>query len=74
MAVGIRSALHPQIDLSTEYRWARIANTMGEDATLTAQLVVAYLKGFQGDTLGPHSVTTLTKHFPGGGPMEVRTC
>ena len=26
MAIGIRSALHPQIDLSTEYRWARIAN------------------------------------------------
>lgn len=70
MAIGIRSALHPQIDLVTEPRWARIGNTMGEDANLTAQLVVAYLKGFQGDKLGPHSVTTVTKHFPGGGPME----
>jgi beta-glucosidase-like glycosyl hydrolase len=70
MAIGLRSALHPQIDLSTEYRWARIANTMGEDADLTSKLVVAYLKGFQGDHFGPHSVTTITKHFPGGGPME----
>jgi beta-glucosidase-like glycosyl hydrolase len=43
---------------------------MGEDANLTAELVVAYLKGFQGDNLGSHSVTTVTKHFPGGGPME----
>lgn len=70
MAIGIRSALHPQIDLSTEPRWARIGGTMGEDANLTSTLVVAYLKGFQGEELGPHSVTTLTKHFPGGGPME----
>ncbi|KAF2675856.1 glycoside hydrolase family 3 protein [Lentithecium fluviatile CBS 122367] len=70
MAIGIRSALHPQIDLTTEPRWARIANTMGEDANLTSQLVVAYLKGFQGEEIGAHSVTTVTKHFPGGGPME----
>jgi beta-glucosidase len=27
VAVGIRSALHPQVDLSTEPRWARIGNT-----------------------------------------------
>jgi beta-glucosidase len=70
MAIGVRSALHPQIDLVTEPRWARIANTMGEDAELTSELVVAYLKGFQGEKLGSHSVTTVTKHFPGGGPME----
>jgi beta-glucosidase len=70
MAIGIRSALHPQIDLSTEPRWARIANTMGESANLTSQLVVAYLRGFQGEEIGTHSVTTVTKHFPGGGPME----
>lgn len=70
MAVGIRAALHPQVDLATEPRWARIGNTWGENATLTSELLVAYIKGFQGETLGPHSVTTVTKHFPGGGPME----
>ncbi len=43
---------------------------MGENATLTSELVVAYIKGFQGEEIGPHSVTTVTKHFPGGGPME----
>jgi beta-glucosidase len=69
-AIGVRSALHPQIDLVTEPRWSRIANTMGEDANLTSELVVAYIKGFQGDKLGRHSVTTVTKHFPGAGPME----
>ncbi|XXH04176.1 hypothetical protein Hte_010589 [Hypoxylon texense] len=70
LAVGIRAALHPQVDVSTEPRWARISGTWGEDAQLTAELISAYIKGFQGDKLGPYSVTTVTKHFPGGGPME----
>ncbi|KAI1097904.1 glycoside hydrolase family 3 protein [Jackrogersella minutella] len=70
LAVGLRAALHPQVDLSTEPRWARISGTFGENAELTAELLAAYIKGFQGETLGPYSVTTVTKHFPGGGPME----
>lgn len=70
LAVGLRSALHPQVDLSTEPRWARIGGTWGEDAELTSELLVAYIEGFQGDEFGSRSVTTVTKHFPGGGPME----
>ncbi|OTA53974.1 glycoside hydrolase family 3 protein [Hypoxylon sp. EC38] len=70
LAVGLRAALHPQVDVSTEPRWARIGGTFGEDAHLTAELLAAYIKGFQGEELGPYSVTTVTKHFPGGGPME----
>ena len=31
-AVGIRQALHPQVDLATEPRWARQLQTFGEDA------------------------------------------
>lgn len=70
VAVGIRVALHPQIDLATEPRWPRISGTFGEDAHLTARLVKAYIEGFQGDTLGPESVACMTKHFPGGGPQK----
>ncbi|KAF1930425.1 glycoside hydrolase family 3 protein [Didymella exigua CBS 183.55] len=70
LAIGLRSALHPQVDLSTEPRWARIGGTMGEDANLTAELVVAYIQGFTGDEFGNQSVTTVTKHFPGSGPVE----
>ncbi|KAK1624888.1 glycosyl hydrolase family 3 N terminal domain-containing protein [Colletotrichum phormii] len=70
IAVGIRAALHPQVDLATEPRWARLGNTWSENATLTSELIVEYIKGFQGREIGPHSVTTVTKHFPGGGPME----
>jgi beta-glucosidase len=70
LAVGIRVALHPQIDLATEPRWPRISGTFGEDAQLTARLARAYIEGFQGKTLGPHSVACMTKHFPGGGPQN----
>lgn len=70
LAVGIRVALHPQIDLATEPRWARISGTFGEDAELTAALGAAYIRGLQGEQLGPHSVACMTKHFPGGGPQN----
>ncbi|WP_345320712.1 glycoside hydrolase family 3 N-terminal domain-containing protein [Candidatus Villigracilis proximus] len=70
LAVGIRISLHPQIDLATEPRWPRISGTFGEDAQLTARLVQAYIEGFQGETLGSHSVACMTKHFPGGGPQN----
>jgi beta-glucosidase len=70
IAVGIRVALHPQIDLATEPRWPRISGTFGEDADLTARLAKAYIEGFQGESLGSHSVACMTKHFPGGGPQN----
>ncbi|HEY3290951.1 MAG TPA: glycoside hydrolase family 3 N-terminal domain-containing protein [Anaerolineae bacterium] len=70
LAVGIRAALHPMADLATEPRWARINGTFGEDAALAAELTFAYIRGFQGETLGPHSVACMTKHFPGGGPQK----
>ncbi|MBW8730006.1 MAG: glycoside hydrolase family 3 C-terminal domain-containing protein [Terrabacter sp.] len=69
-AVGIRAALHPTLDLATEPRWARQAGTFGQDPDLVTELGVAYLKGFQGDSLGPGSVACTSKHFPGGGPQK----
>ncbi|WP_297108125.1 glycoside hydrolase family 3 protein [Tessaracoccus sp.] len=70
LAVGIRVALSPQIDLATEPRWSRQLATFGEDAELTARLGVAYVRGFQGAEFGHTSVSTITKHFPGGGPQK----
>jgi len=69
LAVGIRVALHPMVDLATEPRWCRVNGTFGEDAELTSQMATAYIKGFQGETLGKDSVACMTKHFPGGGPQ-----
>ncbi|WP_199551046.1 glycoside hydrolase family 3 protein [Streptomyces sp. N35] len=70
LAVGLRVALHPQIDLATEPRWSRQSATFGADAVLTAELVQAYILGFQGERLGADSVATMVKHFPGGGPQK----
>ena len=70
LAAGIRLALHPQIDLATEPRWSRIVGTFGEDVDLTSRLGAAYIRGFQGTALGSESVSTMTKHFPGGGPQK----
>lgn len=69
-AVGLRVALHPQVDLATEPRWARQTATFGEDAQLAGKLGAAYIRGFQGASFGPGSVSTMTKHFPGGGPQK----
>ncbi|WP_240805375.1 glycoside hydrolase family 3 N-terminal domain-containing protein [Streptomyces sp. A1547] len=70
LAVGFRVALHPQIDLATEPRWARQTGTFGSDARLTGELVQAYVRGLQGPELGPESVSAMVKHFPGGGPQK----
>ncbi|MCO6477190.1 MAG: glycoside hydrolase family 3 C-terminal domain-containing protein [Phaeodactylibacter sp.] len=70
LAVGIREALHPSIDLATEPRWARVSGTFGEDAELSARLAKAYILGFQGEQLDSNGVACMTKHFPGGGPQK----
>ncbi|GAA2167067.1 glycoside hydrolase family 3 protein [Pedococcus bigeumensis] len=69
-AVGIRAALHPTLDLATEPRWARQSGTFGQDPDLVSELAVAYLQGFQQESLGPGSVACTSKHFPGGGPQK----
>jgi beta-glucosidase len=77
-ALGIATALSPQIDLATEPRWARVNGTFGENPRLTADMARAYVDGFQtsvGDKAiaggwGYTSVNTMIKHWPGGGPEE----
>ena len=63
MAIGIREALHPQIDLATEPRWARISGNFSEDAKLTARLVKPYIMGLQTSDL-ISGVACMTKHWP----------
>jgi beta-glucosidase len=69
LAVGVRMSLNPQADLATEPRWSRLPGTFGADADLAARMVHAYIRGMQGEQLGPHSVACMTKHFPGAGPQ-----
>ena len=72
-ALGIATALSPQIDLATEPRWSRFDGTMGEDPDLATDLARAYVDGFQSTkkgNWGSESVNTMVKHWPGGGPEE----
>lgn len=77
-ALGISTALSPQIDLGTEPRWYRINMTFGESSKLTTDMARAYIDGFQTSTgtaeikdgWGYNSVNAMVKHWPGGGPEE----
>ncbi|MCR9083190.1 MAG: glycoside hydrolase family 3 protein [Cyclobacteriaceae bacterium] len=77
-ALGISTALSPQIDLGTEPRWNRIKGTFGEDSQLSADMARAYVDGFQTSKgaseirngWGFHSVNAMVKHWPSGGPEE----
>lgn len=77
-ALGIATALSPQIDLATEPRWNRFIGTFGEDPTLATDMARAYVDGFQSSPhpiknyngWGNYSVNAMVKHWPGGGPEE----
>ncbi|MDP3912503.1 MAG: glycoside hydrolase family 3 N-terminal domain-containing protein [Bacteroidota bacterium] len=77
-ALGIATALSPQIDLGTEPRWSRFDGTMGEDPNLATDMARAYVDGFQTSAgtaeikggWGYKSVNAMVKHWPGGGPEE----
>lgn len=77
-ALGIATALSPQIDIGTEPRWYRFNGTFGEDPRLSADLGSAYVDGFQTSAgkdeirngWGYGSVNTMVKHWPGGGSGE----
>ena len=74
-ALGIATALSPQIDLATEPRWNRFVGTFGEDPDLDTDMARAYVDGFQTtegsrDGWGAQSVNAMVKHWPSGGPEE----
>lgn len=77
-ALGITTALSPQVDLASEPRWTRFTGTFGGDPDLTTDLGRAYIDGFQtsegeaeiADGWGYESVVAMTKHWPSGGPEE----
>ena len=77
-ALGITTALSPQVDIATEPRWGRTNGTFGEDPWLSAAMAQAYCNGFQTSTgaqeiaggWGYGSVNAMVKHWPGGGSGE----
>ncbi|MCB0630049.1 MAG: glycoside hydrolase family 3 protein, partial [Lewinella sp.] len=77
-ALGIATALSPQVDLATDPRWYRFSGTFGPSPELSTDMARAYVDGFQtssGDQeidsgWGYESVNAMVKHWPGGGAGE----
>ncbi len=77
-ALGIATALSPQIDIATDPRWYRFKGTFGPDPKLSTDMARAYIDGFQTssgesvirDGWGYESVNAMAKHWPGGGSGE----
>ncbi|MCU0356323.1 MAG: glycoside hydrolase family 3 C-terminal domain-containing protein [Cyclobacteriaceae bacterium] len=77
-ALGISTALSPQVDIATEPRWLRVSGTFGENPYLSADIGRSYIDGFQTSTgekeiedgWGYESVNAMVKHWPGGGSGE----
>lgn len=74
-ALGITTALSPQIDLATDPRWRRFYGTFSEDADLCTDVARVYTDAFQTtkgskDGWGNQSVNCMAKHWPGGGSGE----
>lgn len=74
-ALGITTALGPQIDLHSEPRWFRGRDTFGADVDLTTAYAKAACEGLQTTEgsktgWGKESVIAMAKHWPGGGTGE----
>jgi len=57
---------NPVVDLSRDPRWPRVYESFGEDAILNAKMVVAEIKGYQGEDpnhIDRFHVGTSTKHY-----------
>ena len=57
---------NPVVDLSRDPRWPRVWESFGEDAVVNSKMVVAEIKGYQGDDpnhIDRFHVGTSTKHY-----------
>ena len=69
-ASGIRWTFSPMLDIARDPRWGRIAEGSGEDTYLDAQMGVAMVKGYQGETIDQTSMAACVKHFVAYGAAE----
>ena len=73
-ALGIATALSPQVDIATDPRWTRFNGTFGEDPQLATDMAQAYCDAFQTTPetkgWGTKSVNAMVKHWYGYGAQE----
>jgi beta-glucosidase len=69
--IGVNWTFAPMIDIARDPRWGRIAESMGEDPYLCAEMGKAMVQGFQTDDLSkPTAIAATAKHFMGYGASE----
>jgi beta-xylosidase len=59
-AVGVHQGLAPVLDVTRDYRWGRVEETIGEDPYLVGTVGTAYVQGLQSA-----GVQATLKHFAG---------
>jgi len=70
-ASGVRWTFSPMVDIARDPRWGRIIEGAGEDPYLGSVMARAYVRGYQGATLGaPDSIIACPKHYVGYGASE----
>lgn len=70
-AAGIRWTFSPMVDIARDPRWGRIVEGSGEDPYLGSVMARAYVRGYQGRSLGdPKSLAACAKHYVAYGAAE----
>ena len=70
-ADGIAWTFSPMVDISRDPRWGRIAEGVGEDPYLGAEIAKAMVRGYQGEDLSQNNtMMSCVKHFALYGASE----
>jgi beta-glucosidase len=68
-ATGVVQALAPMLDLARDPRWGRVEECFGECPYLVSRMVVAYIRGMQGDDarqgIAPDKLACMSKVMAG---------
>ena len=70
-SAGVNWFYSPMVDIARDPRWGRCTEGAGEDSYLGSKIAQAYVRGYQGRSLGePSSVAASVKHFAAYGAAE----
>ncbi|HEY0765433.1 MAG TPA: beta-glucosidase BglX [Pyrinomonadaceae bacterium] len=69
-SAGIRWTFSPMVDIARDPRWGRITEGAGEDPYLGSIMARSYVRGYQGEAMGPQSMAACAKHYVAYGAAE----
>ncbi len=69
-ATGILWVFSPNLDAPEDIRWGRTYEAFSSDASINADLGVAYIRGLQGTATSHIKMVATAKHYLGAGSMQ----